>query len=77
MALILDATTAWSSPVALTGDEIWQARWGSVFLTTTDTPDALDGFSLTQGDAVHFRAGLNVRYRKEGTTDALIVREAV
>ncbi|MEM9249011.1 MAG: hypothetical protein AAGB05_09975 [Pseudomonadota bacterium] len=77
MALISDASTSWSSPVTLTEDEIWQTRYGSVFLTTTASPDAADGFNLTQGEGVLIRSGRSVRYRKDGPTDALIVREAV
>ncbi|MEM0935348.1 MAG: hypothetical protein AAF646_00900 [Pseudomonadota bacterium] len=77
MALISDATTSWSSPITLADDEIWQTRYGSVFLTTTAAPDAQDGFNLLQGDGVLIRAGRSVRYRKDGTTDAMIVREAV
>ncbi len=77
MALISDATTGWSAPITLTDDEIWQTRYGSVFLTTTASPVAADGFNLTQGEGVLIRAGRSVRYRKDGTTEALIVREAV
>lgn len=77
MALITDATTGWSTPVTLSSDEIWQTRYGSVFLTTTTSPDPDDGFALVQGQGVLIRAGKAVSYRKTGTTDALIVREAV
>jgi hypothetical protein len=77
MALIKNATNSWSTPITLTTDEVWQARWGSVFVTTTATPEAGDGFSLAQGQGVLISAGREVRYRKEGITDALIVREAV
>jgi hypothetical protein len=77
MALITDATTAWSAPVTLTEDEIWQTRYGSVFLTTTPGAAPDDGFNLLQGEGVLIRAGREVRYRKTGPTEALIVREAV
>lgn len=77
MAIITDATTSWSDPITLTDDEIWQTRFGSVFITTTPTPAANDGFNLLQGEGVLIRAGREVRYRKEGATDAAIVREAV
>lgn len=77
MAVIKDASTTWSDPVLLASDEIWQARWGSTFITTTDAPAPDDGFALTQGQGVLIRAGYQVRYRKEGTTDAMIVRESV
>ncbi len=77
MALITDATTAWSAPVTLSSDEIWQTRYGSVYLTTTPAAAPDDGFNLLQGEGVLIRSGREVRYRKDGPTDALIVREAV
>lgn len=77
MALITDISTAWSAPVTLTEDEVWQTRKGSVFVTTTDIPDAQDGVHLTERSAIQFAAGRTVRYRKEGPTEAEIVREAV
>lgn len=77
MALISDAATTWSSPITLASDEIWQTRWGNIFVTTTDAPDPDDGFALQQGQGVLLRAGLQVRYRKVGTTSAMIAREAV
>jgi len=77
MALITDATDSWSAPITLSNDEIWQTRYGSVYLTTTDTPAPDDGFNLVQGDGVLIRAGREVRYRKSGTTEAMIAREAV
>ncbi len=77
MALIRDAQTEWSAPVTLATDEIWQARHGSVFLTTTADPDADDGISLVLRDGLRLGAGVSVRYRKSGSTEALIVREAV
>lgn len=77
MALISDAVTGWSGPVTLSDDEIWQTRYGSVFVTTTGSPDPEDGMALVQGQGVLIRAGREVRYRKAGTTPALIVREAV
>ena len=77
MALIEDAAAGWSAPVTLNSDEIWQARYGAVFISTTGSPAATDGIALLQGEAVHISAGLSVRYRKEGLAPALIVREAV
>lgn len=77
MALIQDATTAWSSPITLAADEVWQTREGSVFVTSTTVPDANDGIQLQENHAIRFSAGLSVSYRKEGPTAALIVREAV
>ena len=77
MALITNAATGWSSPITLTFDEIWQARKGSVFVTTTSSPDAEDGIALHENHAVQFPAGVSVSYRKEGVTEAMIVREAL
>ena len=77
MALITDAATDWSAAVTLTSDEIWQARRGSVYLTTTASPDAEDGLALHETHAVQLSAGVTILYRKEGTGDALIVREAI
>lgn len=77
MALITDATTIWSSPVTLTQDEIWQTRKGGVYVTTTASPDADDGLLLREGIGVRLPAGSDVRYRKEGTAEAVIVHEAV
>ena len=77
MALITDATTAWSAQITLTSDEIWQAREGSVFLTSTVSPAPDDGIALTLREGLRLPAGAIVRYRKEGTTAAVIVREAL
>ena len=77
MALLTDATTTWSSPITLASDEIWQTRKGRVFVTTTTAPDAEDGLELLENNAVQLPAGVTVRYRKTGTTDATIVRESL
>ena len=77
MAIITNATEAWAGPVVLAGDEIWQARSGSIFVTTTGSPATDDGILLVQGAAVQLSAGLSVRYRTKGPVSAVIVREAV
>ena len=77
MALIQDAATTWSAPVTLIQDEVWQAREGSVFISTTASPDANDGLALNMKDGLRLKVGLTVRYRKIGNTAALIAREAV
>lgn len=77
MTIITDASTAWSTPVVLSSDEIWQTRKGSIFVTTSASPGAEDGISLHENHAVRFSSGVSVRYRKEGITEAAIVREAV
>lgn len=77
MALITDATTAWSDQITLITDEIWQAREGSVFLTSTTSPAANDGLALTLREGLRLPAGAQIRYRKEGSTAAVIAREAL
>lgn len=77
MAVITDADTAWSAPITLTTDEIWQARRGSAFVTTTADPDDDDGMLLLQYHAVRLPAGADVRYRKQGSETVVIVHEAV
>lgn len=77
MALISDAATGWSSPVTLAKDEIWQTRKGSVFISTTFSPNPDDGIALHEFHAVQFSAGSSVSYRKEGDGEALIVREGI
>ena len=77
MALIRDVKNEWSDPVTLTTDEIWQARDGNIFMTTSANPESDDGLSMVMRDGVRLGAGLQVRYRKNGETAALIVREAV
>ncbi len=77
MALIKDAATAWSAPVTLATDEVWQARRGSIYVTTTDQPEADDGIAIVLRDGIRLRAELVVRYRKEGNTAAVIAREAI
>lgn len=79
MAILSDLTLNWSTtPVTLIGDEIWQARGGAVFVTTTSNPAEGDGLSLIDNKAVRFSAGSVVRYRKEnGQDDPKIIRERV
>jgi hypothetical protein len=77
MALIRDAKSEWSPPVTLEKDEIWQARSGSIFFTTTPEPESDDGLAMVLRDGIRLCAGVSVRYRKEGGGEALIAREAV
>lgn len=77
MAIIRDAKNEWSVPVTLSQDEIWQARDGNVFISTSETPESDDGLSLALRDGIRLGAGLTVRYRKAGDTGALIAREVV
>lgn len=77
MALITDATTAWSPPITLSTDEIWQTRKGSVFLSAETSPAVDGGINLQETQAIQISAGTEIRYRKVGTTEAVIVREAL
>ena len=77
MALIRDVSTEWSDPVTLEKAEVWQARSGSIFFTTTAEPESDDGIAMVLRDGIRLCAGLSVRYRKEGAGAALIAREIV
>lgn len=77
MALITNAATTWSSPIILSTDEIWQTRKGSVFVSTTSNPTSEDGIAIHENHAIRLPAGASVSYRKDGPTEALIVREGV
>lgn len=77
MALITDAAFAWSTPVSLGADEVWQARDGRIFVTTATSPGAEDGILLLETHAIRLSAGQQVRYRKDGSGQAVIAREAV
>ena len=77
MALIRDARIEWSAPITLEKDEIWQARSGSIFFTTTPEPESDDGLAMVLRDGIRLCAGVSVRYRKEGEGAALIAREVI
>jgi len=77
MSLIRDVRQEWSDTVTLDKDEVWQARSGSVFFTTSPEPESDDGLAMVLRDGIRLCAGLSVRYRKEGEGAALIAREAV
>ncbi|MEM6889084.1 MAG: hypothetical protein AAF636_13200 [Pseudomonadota bacterium] len=77
MALIKDATEDWSAPIALSNTEIWQVREGNVFVSTDAAPEPDGGLNLFEQAGLRIAAGLTVRYRKTGTTSALIAREIV
>ena len=77
MALIRDVKTEWSAPLTLAQDEIWQARSGSIFISTTAEPESDDGLAMVLRDGVRLGAGVSVRYRKEGEAVGLIAREVI
>lgn len=77
MALITDAATGWLPPITLTQDEVWQTRQGSVYISTTLDPAPEDGILLREGYGLRLAAGRTVYYRKDGTAEAVIVREGV
>lgn len=78
MAIITDATTAWSDAVTLTVSEFWQVRRGPVFIATDASAapaDLSDGLLLSDGDILALGATEVVRYRSarpDGT--AVIIR---
>ena len=78
MPVITDAAAAWSAPVTLSEDEIWQTTAGTAFITTdpTSTDGDGDGIELSPGSGVLIRSGKEVRYRK-GAAPARIVRMPV
>jgi hypothetical protein len=66
MAVISDATAAWSATVTLAANEFWQVRAGPVFIATgaTSVPSSLDdGLLLSDGDILALGSGEVVRYR--------------
>lgn len=77
MPLIRDAKLEWSAPVTLDKDEVWQARWGRVYVTTAAAPEKDDGLCMTQNDGIRIGAGLQVRYRRDNSEPAMIAREVV
>ncbi|MCU0906254.1 MAG: hypothetical protein MUF73_02160 [Rhodobacteraceae bacterium] len=77
MPLITNVTSAWSTAVTLTTDEVWQARRGGVFLSTAATPAAGDGLLLREGTALQIASGRAVRVRTESAEGAVIAREAI
>lgn len=77
MPLITNVTTAWSTAVTLSTDEVWQARRGGVFISTAAAPGANDGVLLREGAALQIATGRAVRYRTEGAEGAVIAREAI
>ena len=77
MPLITNVTSAWSSAVTLTTDEVWQARRGGVFVSTAASPAANDGVLLREGTALQIASGRAVRYRTEVAEGAIIAREAI
>ena len=77
MAVIRDAKREWSNQITIDNDEIWQARAGRVYLTTTDDPESDAGLLLKPGASLNFAAGVKVRYWTDSKKPTLIAREAV
>lgn len=77
MAVIRNANADWSAPIVLSNTEIWQVREGNVFVSTDAVPEPDGGLNLFERAGLRIAAGLTVRYRKTGTSSALIVREIV
>lgn len=79
MAEITNATRAWSSAVALSSDEVWQARNGDFLVSTEASPSENDGVLLRgkRGDAITVSSGLSVKYKLASGTSGVITRTAV
>ena len=77
MSLLTNVTLAWAGPIVLADDEVWQARSGSCYLSTDNTPDADDGVLLEQGQALFLSAGVQIQYRSKGELGATIARTKV
>lgn len=75
-AEITDATTEWKSAGALTENVIFQVKSGSVLLTTHSAPTGSMGLRLEAGDREMFYSGRTVRYRRIGSSPAVIARVA-
>ena len=76
MTTITDITLSWSEPITLEKDELWQARCGTVFLSTTQNPGHKDGIAVKSGFVLPISGGSTVRYRKKRKATSYIVREA-
>lgn len=57
------ATDAWTGPITLTEAQIWQAKHGTVRVSTKADPVGDTGIQLAPGDAVQIASGRSVFYR--------------
>ena len=76
MTTITDIALTWSEPVTLEKDELWQARCGTIFVSTTQNPGPKDGIAVRSGYVLPVSGGTTVRYRKKRKETPYIVREA-
>jgi hypothetical protein len=78
MPLITEVPTTWSSGVTLSANELWQARAGTVYISTAASPGADDGLELSALRGLRLSSGLTVKYRRApGGGTAVIAREQV
>lgn len=76
MAVISNATPAWSDPVEVTEDEIWQPQGNSFRITSEGAPGEKDGVLLESGQPLPITGGKVVRYKVVGDPDTgYLVRE--
>ena len=65
MPVITDAAAAWSAPVTLASEELWQVRSGLAWITTDDPAPADDaGWLVPAPHSLRLSAGSVVRYRR-------------
>ena len=78
MAVVRVTSRAWSAPIELTSDELWQVQSGRLMVAPWTPSGPSDGL-IFDGDklrAHRFYAGDTIVYRAV-TTDALLVRGPV
>ena len=75
MPTITNIPEAWTEVAAdATNDELWQVLAGQVALSLEAPSTAGEGYHLAQGDALPVPAGATVRYRRRGSSPAIIYR---
>lgn len=77
MALVTDASAAWSAGSPLAADKVWQVHTGSVLLDTDAVSGNRLGIRLEPGDSLRIASGKTVYYRLAHGTSARIARVAV
>ena len=73
MAVVTDVGLTWSAPVTLATRERWQARSGTLFVSTDPAPADDDGWLLPAPRWIELDAGVTVRVRR-GVEPAVLVR---
>ena len=73
MAVVTDLTLSWSSPVTLAVRERWQARSGTLYISTDAAPSDDDGWLVPAPRWIEIDAGVTVRVRR-GVEPAVLIR---